>query len=173
MNGIQKYFRYRQSLIDQYAKGDMTKAEYLQRNYEAVVYGDIKPFKNIDTVEKGLYNYQYFNALAKQMKSLSTSRNLDYDLKMDYLQRCDYYYSKKDKATLKVLKMLDYRDVEAYFVKVNSKLLRGKLFEIVLKEPEVVLHSTNEIILKNLREEGVFQEESKKSIIDEYINHRY
>ena len=47
MNAIQKYFKYRQSLIDQYAKGDMTKREYLQRNYEAVVYGDISPFRNI------------------------------------------------------------------------------------------------------------------------------
>ena len=43
MNAIQKYFKYRQSLIDQYAKGDMTKREYLQKNYEAVVYGDIGP----------------------------------------------------------------------------------------------------------------------------------
>ena len=62
MNGIEKYFRYRQSLIDQFVKGDMTKREYLQANYEAVVYNDIKPFKNIDTVLKGLFNYQYYNA---------------------------------------------------------------------------------------------------------------
>ena len=40
------------SSIDQYAKGDMTKREYLQRNYEAVVYGDISPFRNMDTLEK-------------------------------------------------------------------------------------------------------------------------
>ena len=52
MNAIQKYFKYRQSLIDQYAKGDMTKREYLQKNYEVVVYGDIGPFRNMDTVEK-------------------------------------------------------------------------------------------------------------------------
>lgn len=52
MNAIQKYFKYRQSLIDQYAKGDMTKREYLQKNYEAVVYGDIGPFRNMDTVER-------------------------------------------------------------------------------------------------------------------------
>ena len=66
MNAIQKYFKYRQSLIDQYAKGDMTKREYLQKNYEAVVYGDIGPFRNMDTVEKALFNYQYYNALELQ-----------------------------------------------------------------------------------------------------------
>lgn len=78
MNAIQKYFKYRQSLIDQYKKGDMTKREYLKMNYDAVMNNDIRPFKNIDTVEKALYNYQYYNALAKQMKSISTERGMDF-----------------------------------------------------------------------------------------------
>ena len=52
MNKIQKYFQYRQSLIDQYLKGDMTKREYLQMNYNAVVHNDIGPFIYMDTVEK-------------------------------------------------------------------------------------------------------------------------
>ena len=84
MNQIQKYFRYRQSLIDQYKKGDMTKREYLQMNYDAVINNGINPFKNIDTVEKALYNYQYYNALAKQMKSISTESDMDYEIKKDY-----------------------------------------------------------------------------------------
>ena len=99
MNAIQKYFRYRQNLIDQYVKGDMTKREYLERNYEAVVYGDIGPFQNVDTIEKALYNYQYYNALAKQMKSISTSKGMEYELKLEYLERSEGYYSKKDRAT--------------------------------------------------------------------------
>ena len=76
MNAIQKYFKYRQSLIDQYAKGDMTKREYLQKNYEAVVYGDIGPFRNMDTVEKALFKYQDYNALAKDHKTISTTREM-------------------------------------------------------------------------------------------------
>ena len=47
MNAIQKYFKYRQSLIEQYKKGDMTKREYLEMNYDAVVNNEIKPFKNM------------------------------------------------------------------------------------------------------------------------------
>lgn len=109
MNAIQKYFKYRQSLIDQYAKGDMTKREYLQRNYEAVIYGDIGPFRNMDTLEKALFNYQYYNALAKEMKTVSTTRDMDYELKRDYMEKSNYYYSKKDKATLTALRMLDYK----------------------------------------------------------------
>lgn len=173
MNAIQKYFKYRQSLIDQYAKGDMTKREYLRRNYEAVVYGEIGPFRNMDTVEKALFNYQYYNALAKENKTISTTRDMDYELKRDYLEKSNYYYSKKDRATLTALKMLDYQGVEAYFVQVRSKYLKGKLFEIVIAEEDIILHSTSPLILKCLREEGVFQEGSRKSLIDEYVNHRY
>ncbi len=173
MNAIERYFRYRQSLIDQYVKGDMTKREYLQANYEAVVYNDIKPFKNIDTVLKGLFNYQYYNARAKEKKQASTIHDMDYDEKIEYLDSCNYFYSRKDKATMRVLKLLDYKGVEAYFVKVHSKELNGKLFEMILTEYDMILHSTNELILKNLKEEGVFSDGCRKSVIDGYINQRY
>lgn len=173
MNAIQKYFKYRQSLIDQYAKGDMTKREYLQRNYEAVVYGDIGPFHNMDTLEKALFNYQYYNALAKEMKSISTTRDMEYELKQDYLEKSNYYYTKKDKATLRALRILDFQGVEAYFIKIRSRFLKGKLFEILIEEENIVLHSTSTLILNCLREEGVFFEESRKSVIDDYVNRRY
>lgn len=173
MNGIEKYFRYRQSLIDQFVKGDMTKREYLQANYEAVVYNDIKPFKNIDTVLKGLFNYQYYNARAKEKKQASTIKDLGYDEKKEYLDSCNYFYSRKDRATMKILQMIDYKGVEAYFVKVRSKELRGRLFEIILNDYNMILHSTNEQILNSLKEEGVFSEGSRKSLIDGYINQRY
>ena len=173
LNALEKYFRYRQSLIDQYVKGDMTKREYLQANYEAVVYNDIKPFKNIDTVLKGLFNYQYYNARAKEKKQASTIRDFSFDEKKEYLDSCNYFYSRKDRATLKVLELLEYKGVEAYFIKVRSKELRGKLFEIILTDYNMILHSTNELILKRLIEEEVFSEGSRKSLIDGYITQRY
>lgn len=173
MNAIQKYFKYRQSLIDQYVKGDMTKREYLQKNYEAVVYGEIGPFTNMDSVEKALFNYQYYNALAKERKLVSTTKNMDFELKRDFLEQSNYYYHKKDRATLAVLQMLDYSGTKAYFVKVRSKYLKGKLFEILIEEDDIILHSTSTLILKCLREEQVFSEESRKSLIDDYVNHRY
>ena len=110
---------------------------------------------------------------AMENKTISTTRDMDYELKQDYLEKSNYYYSKKDRATLTALRMLDYKDVEAYFVKVKSKFLKGKLFEIVIEEEDVILHSTSSLILKCLREEGVFHEESRKSLIDDYVNHRY
>lgn len=167
-----KYFMYRQSLINQYIKGDMTKSEYLSQNLEAVLSLNINPFKNVDTVEKGLFNYQYYNALAKEAKM--NSRNFSNPLtEKSYIEKSNYYYEKKDKATLKVLNLLNYNDIDAYFIKVNSKYLKGKLFEIVLKDYNMILHSTNPTILNKLKEEFVFNENIKKSLIDGYINQKY
>ena len=152
----------------------MTKKEYLQMNYNAVVHNDIGPFKYMDTIEKCLYNYQYYNALAKEMKTISTDNGMEYEMKKDYRWQSDYYYEKKDRATLKVLEMLDYRGVEAYFVKVKSKALKGRLDEIVCSDCYgMILHSTNEVILNKLREEGVFTEGTRTSLIDGYVNQRY
>lgn len=95
MNKIQKYFKYRQSLIDQYTKGDMTKREYLRANYEAVVYNDIGPFSILDNVDKCLFNYQYYNALAKENKKAGCEKGLEYELKKDYLSQSNYYYRKR------------------------------------------------------------------------------
>ena len=59
----------------------MTKREYLAKNYETVLNNDIGPFKNTDTVEKALYNYQYYNAMAKQYKYESTFDYIDWEIK--------------------------------------------------------------------------------------------
>ena len=160
LNEIQKYFRYRQSLIDQYVKGDMTKREYLNRNLEAVLALREKPFKIVDSLEKGLFNYQYFNALAKECKKTDPGST-------------NYYYSKKDTATLNVLHILDFHGVEAYFIWVRSPQLRGRLFEMIIKEYQMILHSANPDILEQLRREGVFSEEIRQSVIDGYINQKY
>lgn len=45
MNALQEYFNYRQALIEQYLKGDMTKREYLAQNFQAVLNLKDKPLK--------------------------------------------------------------------------------------------------------------------------------
>lgn len=173
MNKIQKFFRYRQGLIDQYLKGDMTKKEYLEANFDAVYYNDFGPFNRIDTVEKGLYNYQYYNAMAKKMKSISTSPSLDYENKRLYEKRSDSFYKSKDYATLKVLELLDYKGIKAYPISVKSKYLKGRLIEIVIEEYSMILHTANQAIKNRLIYENVFSEEKRKSLIDSYINQKY
>lgn len=173
MNALQKYFSYRQSLINQYVKGDMTKEEYLDSNLEAVLSLRDKPFKYVDNVEKGLFNYQYYNAMAKACKMEQRSCT-DREKNLLYYDKINYYYESKDRATMKILRLIDYKNIETYFIKVRSKYLRGRLFEIILKDYEgIILHSQNEGILNKLRETGVFKESSKKSLIDYYINSKY
>ena len=163
MNEIQKYFKYRQALIDQYIRGDMTKSEYLNRNLDAVLSLNIRPFRLIDTVEKGLFNYQYYNALAKEA-GIEAGRHND---------EVNLYYREKDKATMSILKLLDYENVSAYFIKVRSKYLRGKIFEIVLDDYNAIMHSKNKYLLENLQKAGVFKDGTHISLIDGYINQRY
>jgi hypothetical protein len=172
LNKLEKYFVYRQGLIDQYIKGDMTKFEYLERNLDAVLGLNIKPFQSIDTVEKGLFNYQYYNAMAKEAK-VKSGAFIDYELKKEVMEQANYYYQKKDKATLEVLKILGFNNVSAYFIHVRSKFLKGRLFEIIINKYEMVLHSKSELILSRLREERVFDEGTKISVIDGYINQKY
>ena len=67
-----------------------------------------------------------------------------------------------------------FRFFKAYFVKVKSKALKGKLFEIVCSDCYgMILHSTNEKLLNDLRQEGVFSEGTRISLIDGYVNQRY
>ena len=172
MNEIQKYLRYRQALIDQYIRGDMTKREYLNKNLDAVLGLNIKPFRFIDTVEKGLFNYQYYNAMAKDAKSLSMEIN-DKDAEFRLRGESNSYYHDKDRATMAILKLIDYENISAYFIKVRSKYLKGKIFEIVLYDYNAIMHSKNLLLLENIKKAGAFKEGMHTSLIDGYINQRY
>ena len=163
MNEIQKYFKLRQALIDQYIRGDMTKSEYLSRNLDAVMGLNIRPFKIIDTVDKGLFNYQYYNALAKDAVSYAGRHDGEAAL----------YYKEKDRATVSILRLIEYKNVTAYFIRVRSKYLKGKIFEIVLNDYNAIMHSKNAFILANLQKAGVFTDGTHTSLIDGYINQKY
>lgn len=150
----------------------MTKSEYLDRNLEAVFDLRHEPFKNIDTIEKGLFNYQYFNAMAKDARAESFLYH-EREMKKESSEAAGYYYYKKDQSTLAVLRLIGYKGIKAYFISTRSKYLRGRLFEIVLEDYDMILHSANEVILNKLREENVFTEGVRTSIIDYYVNQRY
>lgn len=172
MNAFSKYFKNHRNLVQQFAKGDLTKREYIKRNTDLVFSLRQDAFERIDTVEKALFNYQYYNVVAKEAKMLSDGYD-DYELRKEQQDDVNYYYMLKDEATLAVLKMLDYEGVEAYFINVRSKFLKGKLFEILIDEYGMILHSSNKNILGKLRENGVFTEGIKVSLIDSYINQKY
>ncbi|MFQ8688131.1 MAG: DUF6648 family protein [Lachnospirales bacterium] len=172
MNALQRYFNYRQALIEQYTKGDLTKKEYLNLNLDAVLALKDEPFKRVDSLEKGLFNYQFFNAMAKDA-SMEAKKYASKDFCGIYTEQVNYYYNRKDSATMKILELLDFIGVESYFIKVKSRELKNRLFEIVLKENGMILHSTSEAVLNRLKRENCFSEGVRKSLIDNYINNKY
>ncbi|MCG8483505.1 MAG: hypothetical protein MJA31_09370 [Clostridia bacterium] len=173
-----KFFSNRESLIYQFKKGDISKKEFIEEHYAFIIRLNLKPFiYRIDSFEKGLYNYQYYNVKAKYSSMKSKDKKIiekHPDMVRKYTDDMRYFYKKKDETILKLLRYLDYYNVEAYFIKAKSSVLNGRLFEIVLKDYDnTVLHSINPGVLNELREEGAFLEEIKKSIIDRYVNERY
>lgn len=174
---FEAFFKNRSSLIVQFREGEITKKQFLENNYDLVRKMNLRPFLRIDNYEMGMYNYQYYNVLAKYFTMLAKDikntrkhqRYYNY-----YLNKGNNYYNEKDKAALDLLEFLEFKGVEAYFIQMESRSLNGKLYEIVLLDyQEAIFHSKSTWLLGKLREEGVFQEGQKVSIIDGYINETY
>ncbi len=174
---FERFFDNRSSLILQYGNGDLSKREFLEQNFDLVRKSNLRPFLRVDTYEKGMFNYQYYNVLAKYYTMLAkeirdTRKHNKYYTY--YFNKGNNYYHEKDKAALNILKLIAFKGVEAYFVKVESKFLKDKLYEIVLLDyKEAIFHSKAKWLLDILREEKVFIEEKKTSLIDSYINETY
>lgn len=171
------FFENRSTLIIQFREGEISKKQFLEQNYELVRKMNLRPFLRIDSYEMGMYNYQYYNVLAKYFTMLANDvkdtkkhqRYYNY-----YYNKGNNYYHEKDKAAMDIIEFLEYKGIESYFINLNSKSLNGKLYEIVLVNyEEAVFHSKSLPLLKRLKENGVFEEGQKTSIIDGYINETY
>ena len=75
---------------------------------------------------------------------------------------------------MNILKIQDFRNTKAYYIKCESKALRNELYEIVLEDKkEAIFHSKAPWLLRILKEENIFDNQMKTSIIDHYINEKY
>ena len=174
LNKFEQFLKNRESLIYQYKKGDLTKDEFIEANFRCVHGLGIKPFLKIDSVKKAIFNYQYYNVLAKYYQKMAHEPGLDREQRGENLDLAGHYYHKKDKVTEKLLKLLDFTGIEAYFIEVRSPNLKKKLYEIVLKDYDnLILHSKNETILNMLIEENAFSPGTRKSLVDNYVNQKY
>ena len=174
---FQDFFEKRSNIISEYGDGKISKKQFLEDNYNLVRRSGVAPFLRIDTYEKGMYNYQYYNVLAKYYNMLAhEAKDLGRRQKFynDYLNKSNNFYHEKDKAALGILEFLKFEGVEAYYIELNSKRLSGELYEIaLLNYDEAIFHSKADWLLKRLKKEGVFIQGLKKSLIDGYINSRY
>ncbi|AZR74774.1 hypothetical protein BBF96_01155 [Anoxybacter fermentans] len=172
-----KFFTHREALIAQFSMGDISKREFIAANYDFVMSLGVKPFKNIDCLQKGFFNYHYYNILAKYryMEARDIKRKGEYEkYYRKAIEEVNYYYRQKDLATLKILELIDFKNVEAYYIRVRSKFLKGELIEIILHDFEdLILHTKNERIREKLEQAGAFRYDNRKSVIDQYINQKY
>ncbi|NLI39430.1 MAG: hypothetical protein GX384_08830 [Clostridiaceae bacterium] len=189
MNKFDRFLRHRQSLLLQYKMGDLTKNEFIEENFHYIERLGIQPFTRVDNIKKAIYNYHYHNVNAKYWQRIARdTRNTSKERQAYYTQSYNHY-REKDRSTLQLLRLIDYSGVEAYYVNVRSSLLKGKLIEIVIHNPDVlmeintpgntfeqellILHTKSQGIAEALRNNGVLREDKRKSLTDSYINQKY
>ena len=168
---------WRKESIGLLDESKIDKDEFLNLNYNFIKKLDLKPFSQISTAKEAIYNYQYYNIMAKRCNFEARLCQNFKKKKKNYNKlindRENYYYL-KDIATQRLLEIIDYKNMESYYIILKSKRLKGSIFEInVLDMEKTVLHSKNKKLLEKLREKGVFNEDSKESIIDSYVNKSY
>lgn len=166
---------WRKESIGLLDESKIDKDEFLNLNYNFIKKLDLKPFSQISTAKEAIYNYQYYNIMAKRSNQMAltfiSKKKKKYQQEIN--NRENYYYL-KDLATEKLLELIDYKDIEAYFIKLKSKRLTGEIFEIYLKDfDKLILHSKNKNLLQKLKERECFLDEAKISMIDSYVNKSY
>jgi len=188
-NRFEQFLQHRHSLLIQYRMGDLSKHEFVMENYQHLEYLNIEPFERIDNIKKAIYNYHYYNVRAKYWQRLSTLPSIHEADKQEYRYLSNEEYRLKDSATVHLLRIIQYKSVEAYPVVVHSRKLKGILVEIVLTDPDVlmelrsvqpmdsavdgddlILHTRSSWIADLLRENGVFSEKKRHSLAGVYIN---
>ncbi|MDO5716707.1 MAG: hypothetical protein Q4Q17_02795 [Tissierellia bacterium] len=164
-------------MIAQLESGDLSKSQFLRENFNYLDRIGAKPFTRIDSMEKGMFNYQYHNIMAKYYLALAEDtfkRKKHAKVAHSLKQKAGDQYHKKNVSISRMLALVEYQNVDAYFIKAKSKRLNGKLYEIVFYDyKEAIFHSTCTWLLEQLKDQGCFIDGKVKSLIDDYINTKY
>lgn len=174
---LKSFEAFRKETIDLLEESKLDKESFLDKNLNYINKLDLKPFSRIDTINQALYNYQYYNLMAKKVNVEANKISGNDKKKKNYLRlinQRENYYNLKDIASCRMLELIDYENVESYFIDLRSKRLKGVIFEINIKSiDKLILHSKSKILLKKLRDQGVFDENIRPSMIDSYVNKSY
>ncbi|MCD1146958.1 hypothetical protein LQU94_02370 [Peptoniphilus sp. KCTC 25270] len=174
---FQNFIERRSELIQRYETGEFSKREFILENINQLHQSNLQPFIRIDRIEKGIFNYQYYNGMAKYYSILAKEIKYEKKKKREYcryLGLTNKYYHLKDVTIHTILKFCDYKDIDAYYIHCKSSSLQGELYEIHLKsQKETIFHSKSCQIKEVLEKHNLFCEERKASLIENYINERY
>lgn len=170
---LSEFISRRQDLIKKLDEKLLSKTDFIEENYQLIQKLNMKPLLNISSIDEGIYNYQYYNILAKVFKQRAIYSNGKRKQKKysENMQKSNNYYNQKDIQLMKLLEFVDFNEVEAYFINMHSKRLNSNIFEIVLNNVEMaIFHSMNPEILKFLKKNNIFIDEVRDSKINDYIN---
>jgi len=173
---LEGFFLNRDKVINRYEKGEINKTEYVYACMNFFKEHNLEAYSKIETLEQGMFNYQYYNMLAKYyyIEAHESEVNGEERYVKSFMDEAYECYKLKDKATLKILQIINYNSVEAYYIEMESESLNGKLFEIrIIDYDRAVFHSKNYKIKDLLKENKIFKDKPQKSIIDAYVNERY
>lgn len=167
---LNEFILRRTSLIENLIGGKLNKRTFLDANYELT--RTLRPFVHPDTPEECLYNYHYYNALAKVEKTRARFSTRTRASKR-YEDTARNYYLEKDKSTMRMLDFFASDTIHAYPIKTSSQKLDGKLIEIIFPMPYVVFHTCSEKICSRLEKQGVLAKKPRDSVISSYVNALY
>lgn len=172
-----EFIEMRKEIIDRLDSGEMSKEYFLLENYNLIDRLSMRPYLKIDSFEQGIYNYQYYNILAKYYNNEANKYKFNKKQQHKYklaIGKCRNYYNEKDVTTKRIIDILNYENMEAYYIDMQSDRLKGKLYEIYIKNYEkAILHSMDDDIKRLLVENNVFSDDIRKSVIDNYVNKGY
>lgn len=174
---FEKFYENRSFLISKLDKKELDKSSFIVENYNFFMKIGAMPFVKMDSMDKALFNYQYYNIMAKYYKNRAIEiekRGKKTKLSISCRNKSLDQYNKKNDVIIKMLDLVHYKNVDAYYIESKSKHLNGSLYEIVFKDyDKAIFHSTEKKILDKLTLNYCFTDVIKKSVIDDYINSKY
>lgn len=173
---LEKFINLRNEYIDLLVDKKITKLEFNILNNEIYHKINLRPFVVLDSFNKALFNYNYFNSRAKmyleESKKYENSKNVRdqkrYKLAENNKINCYYH---KDQSIISMIKLECPEKIIAYNISLHSKNLSNQIFEIYFKDREkIILHTKNLEIKDLLISLNIFEEEERESLISSYIN---
>lgn len=170
---LKRFIILRNYYIDLLESKSITKSEFNHKNNEIFSKLNLRPFSVLDTFEKALYNYNYYNSKAKMcQEEYLRYRNQKNEKKAKIAEnnkKNNYFH--KDQAIISMINIENSSSIEAYFINMHSKKLKEEIFEIYFCNRErTILHTKNTYIKNILCKKNCFLKEKKDSLISNYIN---
>lgn len=168
-----RFIELRNKYIDLLDSKLISKSEFNHMNNEIFSKINLRPFSVLDSFEKALYNYNYYNSKAKIcLEEYNRHKNSGNERKATLANNNKVNnYNLKDKAIIAMIKYEDSCNIKAYNIFVNSISLDEKIFEIYfINKERIILHTLNEDIKNILIKLNCFDDTKRESLISSYIN---